>query len=267
MALRARRFPPPNLAMNLFRSTIGRKFLMAVTGLILIGFVIGHLVGNLQVFAGPDALNGYSHFLQSLGPTLWVARIGLLVAVAIHIWAATVLTLENHAAREVAYSVKHTIRATLASRTMRWSGYIVLAFILYHLAHFTLGIAQSNTFKGAFPEYTMAHDYLAMGFLTVKAGTPVADVHSMVILGFQNVIVSIFYMIAVGLLSVHLLHGADSMFQTFGWRSSRWSGALRKVCIAFAALYFLGNLAIPGAVLLDKLQPRAGAAVTASTHR
>ena len=267
MALRARRFPSPNLAMNLFRSTIGRKFLMAVTGLILIGFVIGHLVGNLQVFAGPDALNGYSHFLQSLGPTLWVARIGLLVAVAIHIWAATVLTLENHAAREVAYNVKHTIRATLASRTMRWSGYIVLAFILYHLAHFTLGIAQSNTFKGAFPEYTMGQDYLAMGFLTVKAGTPVADVHSMVILGFQNVIVSIFYMIAVGLLSVHLLHGADSMFQTFGWRSSRWSGALRKVCIAFAALYFLGNLAIPGAVLLGKLQPRADAAVTASTHR
>ena len=253
--------------MNLFRSTIGRKFLMAATGVVLIAFVIGHLVGNLQVFAGPDAINGYSHFLQSLGPTLWAARIGLLVAVGIHVWAATVLTLENHAARTVAYDVKHTIRATLASRTMRWSGYVVLAFIVYHLAHFTLGVAQASTFKTSLSEYVMTHDYLAMGFLTVKAGTPVADVHSMVILGFSNVIVSIFYIIAVGLLSVHLLHGADSMFQTFGWRSARWSGALRKVCVAFALLYFLGNLAIPGAVLLGKLQPRADVAIATSAHR
>src|SRR3954464_10141162 len=133
--------------MNLFRSSIGRKFLMAVTGLILIAFVIGHLVGNLQVFSGPDRLNGYAHFLQSLGPTLWAARIGLLIAVGIHVWAATVLTLENHAARQTKYGVKHTIRATLASRTMRWTGYVVFAFILYHLAHFTLGIAQPGTYK------------------------------------------------------------------------------------------------------------------------
>ncbi|HYP16489.1 MAG TPA: succinate dehydrogenase, partial [Opitutus sp.] len=88
--------------MNLFRSTIGRKINMAITGVILIGFVIGHLVGNLQVFSAPDKLNGYAHFLQSLGPLLWVARIGLLVAVGLHVWAATVLTLENHAARDVA---------------------------------------------------------------------------------------------------------------------------------------------------------------------
>jgi succinate dehydrogenase / fumarate reductase cytochrome b subunit len=253
--------------MNLFRSTIGRKFLMAVTGLILIGFVIGHLVGNLQVFSGPDAINGYSHFLQSLGPALWAARIGLLLAVAIHVWAATVLTMENHAARGVSYSVKHTIRATLASRMMRWSGYIVLAFIAYHLAHFTLGVAQANTFKSSFNEYPMVHDYLVMGFVTVKAGTPVADVHSMVILGFSNVVVSVFYIIAVGLLSIHLVHGTDSMFQTFGLRSSRWSGALRKVCVVFAAVYFLGNLAIPGAVLLGKLKPRENVEVTASIHR
>lgn len=253
--------------MNLFRSTIGRKFLMAVTGLIMIGFVIGHLVGNLQVFSGPDAINGYSHFLQSLGPTLWAARIGLLVAVVIHIWAATALTFENHAARDVSYNVKHTIRATLASRTMRWTGYVVLAFIVYHLAHFTFGVAQTETFKGTLAEYTMADDYHAVGFLTVKAGTAVADVHSMVILGFQNVIVSIFYIVAVGLLSIHLLHGTDSMFQTLGWRSSRWSGALRKTCIVFAAVYFLGNLAMPAAVLMGKLQPRADIAITASVHR
>ena len=253
--------------MNLFRSSIGRKFLMAVSGLILIAFVIGHLVGNLQVFTGPDALNGYSHFLQSLGPTLWAARIGLLVAVAVHVWAATVLTLENHAARRVGYGVKYTIRATLASRMMRWTGYVVLAFILYHLAHFTLGVAQAGTFKGVLPEYEMVRDYHILGFPVVSAGTPVADVHSMVIYGFQNVIVSVFYIIAVGLLSLHLLHGTDSMFQTFGWRSSRWSGALRVICIIFATSYFVGNLAIPGAVLLGKLKLRADAPAAVQVAR
>lgn len=253
--------------MNLFRSTIGRKILMAVTGLILIGFVVGHLVGNLQVFSGPDKLNGYAHFLQSLGPLLWAARIGLLVAVGIHVWAATVLTLENHAARNVGYSVKHTIRATLASRMMRWSGYVVLAFIVYHIAHFTLGVAQADTFKTALPEYTMQSEYHVAGFPVVAAGAVVHDVHSMVILGFQNVIVSIFYVIAVGLLSVHLLHGTDSMFQTLGLRSRRWSGALRKICVVFAAAYFLGNLAIPGAVLLGKLQPHGESPAVAAAQR
>ncbi len=253
--------------MNLFRSTIGRKFLMAVTGLILIGFVIGHLVGNLQVFSAPDKLNGYAHFLQSLGPLLWVARIGLLVAVAIHVWAATVLTLENHAARDVSYSAKHTIRATLASRTMRWTGFVVLAFIVYHIAHFTIGAAGADTFKTALPDYTMTTEYHIAGFPVVAAGTVVHDVHSMVVYGFQNVAVSIFYIIAVGLLSFHLVHGTDSMFQTFGWRSSRWSPALRKVCVTFALLYFLGNLAIPGAVLIGKLQPHAGASAPVAIHR
>ncbi len=253
--------------MNLFRSTIGRKFLMAVTGLILIGFVIGHLVGNLQVFSAPDKLNGYAHFLQSLGPLLWTVRIVLLVAVGIHIWAATVLTLENHEARDVKYSVKHTIRATLASRTMRWTGYVVAAFIVYHIAHFTIGIAQASTFKTNLPEYTMTSDYHLAGFPVVAAGTKVHDVQSMVILGFQNPLVSLFYIVAVGLLSFHLLHGADSMFQTLGWRNGRWSGALRKVCLVFATLYFLGNLAIPGAVLLGRLQPRAGVQSVAVVQR
>ena len=253
--------------MNLFRSTIGRKILMAVTGLILIGFVVGHLVGNLQVFSAPDKINGYAHFLQSLGPLLWVARIGLLVAVGIHVWAATVLTLENHAARDVAYGVKHTIRATLASRMMRWSGYVVLAFIVYHIAHFTLGVAGAESFKTALPEYTMQSEYHIAGFPVVAEGAVVHDVHSMVILGFQNVLVSLFYIVAVGLLSIHLLHGADSMFQTLGLRSTRWSGALRKICVLFAAVYFLGNLAIPGAVLLGKLQPRTEVAAVTAAQR
>jgi succinate dehydrogenase / fumarate reductase, cytochrome b subunit len=255
-----------NLVGALFGSSIGRKFLMAVSGLILIGFVIGHLVGNLQVFQDPDHLNGYAEFLRNTGPALWVARIVIIAAVLIHVWAATVLSLENKAARPEAYGANYTIRATLASRTMRWTGLVVLAFLLYHLAHFTWGWAQTPSFKDNLPTYTMQHEYRVAGFPVLDAGTKVHDVHTMVIVGFQNVIVSLFYIVAVGLLSFHLLHGFDSMFQTFGLRSSRWASGLRKVTVIFCALYFLGNLAIPGAVLLGKLQPRA-AGVAAVQHR
>ncbi len=247
----------------LFTSSIGRKFLMAATGLVMVGFVAGHLAGNLQVFAHPDHLNGYAHFLQSLGPLLWVARSVLIVSVGVHIWAATVLTLENQAARGgTPYGVKHTIQATLASRMMRWTGCIVLAFLLYHLAHFTFGVAQPSTFKEAPPlnHYTMTEDYRVAGFVVVKAGAVVPDVHSMVILGFQNAVVALFYIVAVGLLSVHLLHGMDSLCQTLGLRNAKWSGGLRRIALVFCLLYFLGNLAIPGAVLTGLLQPHAPAA-------
>ncbi len=239
---------------------------MAVTGLILVGFVVGHLVGNLQVFQEPDHINGYAQFLHQLGPLLWVARLVIVASVILHIWAATALTLENNEARgAVAYGFKHTIQATLASRTMRWTGYIVLAFLFYHLAHFTLGLAQSGTYKEALPHYTMGGDYHVAGFVVVKAGADVLDVYNMVILGFQNPIVSLFYIVAVGLLSFHLLHGIDSLFQTLGLRSGKWSGALRVIAIVFCLVYFLGNLAIPGAVLAGKLQPRAVS--VAAAHR
>ena len=247
---------------SLFFSSLGRKLLMAVTGVILIGFVIGHLVGNLQIFSEPDHINGYGQFLHSLGPLLWVARIVLLVSVVIHIWAATVLTLENHKARGTDYGFKHTIRATLASRTMRLTGYVVLAFVLYHLAHFTLGLAQVGTYKENLPHYTMVGDYRVAGFVVVKAGTTdVLDVYNMVILGFQNPVVSLFYIVAVGLLSFHLLHGFDSLFQTLGLRNAKWSGALRKVALLFCLAYFICNLGIPGAVLLGRLTPHPVAVV------
>lgn len=246
-----------NFVGLLFRSSIGRKIIMAVTGVILIGFVIGHLVGNLQVFQDPDHLNGYAHFLHELGPVLWLARIVVIGSVVLHIWAATVLTLENKAARGAEpYAFKHTIRATLSSRTMRLTGYVVLAFLIYHLAHFTLGAAQKDTFKDNLKDYTMREEYRVAGFPVVSPGTVVQDVHSMVVLGFQNVVVSAFYILAVGLLSFHLLHGFDSLFQTFGVRSSRWSIGLRRVVLLFCVAYFIGNLAIPGAVLIGKLQPR-----------
>jgi succinate dehydrogenase / fumarate reductase cytochrome b subunit len=254
-----------NLVGSFFCSSIGRKIIMAVTGLILIGFVIGHLIGNLQIFQEPDHINGYGQFLHSLGALLWIARLGLIASVGLHIWAATVLTLENKQARGTPYGFKHTIQATFASRAMRWTGYIVLAFLLYHLAHFTIGLAQAGTFKENLPRYTMVGDYRVAGFVVVQAGTTaVLDVYNMVILGFQSPIVSLFYIVAVGLLSLHLLHGFASLFQTLGLRSAKWSGALRKVAVVFCAAYFFFNLTIPASVLLGRLQPHAVSVAAAS---
>ncbi|HEX2099631.1 MAG TPA: succinate dehydrogenase, partial [Candidatus Synoicihabitans sp.] len=160
-----------SLLRNLFTSSIGRKFLMAVTGLVLIGFVTGHLVGNLQVFSAPDQLNGYAHFLQSLGPTLWAMRLFLLACVVIHIWTGIALVLENRRARGAQpYGAKRFIRATLASRTMHLSGLVVLAFLVYHIAHFTIGLAGADTFKTALPEYRMTQEYHLMGFPVVASG-------------------------------------------------------------------------------------------------
>src|ERR1700677_1052085 len=201
-----------DLLRNLFGSTIGRKMIMAVTGVVLIVFVVGHLVGNLQVFEDPDRINGYAHFLQSLGPALWAARIVLLVCVGLHIWAATVLAILDRGARgDQPYAVKKWIQATVASRYMRWTGYIVLAFILYHLAQFTFGVAQPGAFKTNIPRYVMRGDYHILGFTAVPARTEVLDVRGMMILGFVNPAVSVFYIVAIGLLSLHLLHGADSL--------------------------------------------------------
>src|SRR5439155_8027843 len=126
-------------------TSTGKKFLMAVSGAALLAFVIGHLLGNLQIFLGAEALNRYSAFLKSTGDLLWIARIGLIVMVAIHIWTSVLLTLENRAARPVAYAQKEYIEASYASRTMHWSGLIILAYLIYHLMHFT--------FLSVHPEY------------------------------------------------------------------------------------------------------------------
>lgn len=237
---------------------------MAVTGVILIGFVIGHLVGNLQVFEHPDRINGYAEFLRQTGPLLWVARIVLLISVALHIWAATVLTIENRRARGgQAYGHHKTwIQASLSSRYIRWTGYIVLAFVVYHLAQFTWGVTNPADFK-AQHAYVMQEDYHVAGFPVIKAGTTVPNVYLMVYRGFESVPVSVFYIIAVGLLSLHLLHGADSLFQTFGWRSHRWGAVLHRIVALFCLLYFLGNLAIPGAIVTGLLPPHPAAQVHA----
>ncbi len=234
---------------------------MAASGLVLIGFVTGHLVGNLQIFAHPDKINGYAHFLQSLGPVLWLVRLFLLACVVVHVWAAVALVLENRAARgPEAYGVSKWLDAVLASRYMKHTGVVVLAFIVYHLAHFTVGVAQADSFKAALPEYTMRGEFHLLGFPIVAKGQVVHDVYSMVFLGFANPVVSLFYIVAVGLLSLHLLHGVESLFQTFGLRNHRWAKCLRGVVTLYCLAYFLGNLAIPGAILTGIAKPAPGTA-------
>lgn len=252
---------------KLFRSSIGRKFLMAVTGVILVGFVIGHLVGNLQIFEHPDKINGYAQFLHQTGGLIWATRLVLLASVVIHVWAATVLTLENKRARGAAYGAgKRWIKASLASRYIRWTGYVVLAFILYHLAHFTFGVTNPDDFKAGH-DYVMKSDYSVAGFPVVAAGTQVDNVYLMVYRGFESAPVAIFYIIAVGLLSFHMLHGIDSLFQTIGWRSTTWANCLRKAVAVLCLLYFLGNLVIPGAILTGALQSHPDAQVHATAAK
>ncbi|MBE7540224.1 MAG: succinate dehydrogenase cytochrome b subunit [Opitutaceae bacterium] len=253
-----------SLIGNLFSSTVGRKFLMAVTGIILVGFVIGHLVGNLQVFGHPDKINGYAQFLHSLGPTLWAVRIGLLLAAVIHIWAAIALTRTNAQARGAQhYGVNKWIRAPFASRYMRLTGLVVLAFIVYHLAQFTFGFASSASFKGHLPEYTMTSTFHVLGFPAVEKGSSVNDVYSMVFYGFQSPVISLFYILAVGFLTLHLLHGFQSVFHSFGWHNASWAPALRAVTIILCVGFFLGNASMPAAILSGWLKPSPGTQVAA----
>jgi len=250
-----------NSIVNLIRSSIGRKFLMAITGLILVGFVTGHLVGNLQIFLHPDHINGYAHFLQGLGPALWLVRLVLLACTVIHVWAAVTLTIESRLARgPEKYGVSKWLNATIASRYMRMTGVVVAAFIVYHIAHFTIGVAQHSTFKAELPKWTMLEDAREFGVPLAAKGDVVDDVYSMVYLGFANPVVSLFYIIAVGLLAMHVMHGADSMFQTFGLRNHKWGCCLRRVVMLYCVVYFLGSLAIPGAILSGVAKPAQGTA-------
>jgi succinate dehydrogenase cytochrome b subunit len=198
---------------------------MAVTGAILFGFVLGHLIGNLQVFLGPEAMNGYAVFLREFlhGTGLWIARAVLLAAVVLHIWAATSLALESRAARPVGYREQKWRESTYASRTMRWSGVIVLVFVVYHLMHFTFGNVHPSFIEG--------------------------DVYHNFVAGFRSVPVSLFYIFAMILLGLHLRHGLWSMFQTLGVSHPRYMRWAHTGAWIFASLIVLGNILFPLAVL------------------
>jgi succinate dehydrogenase / fumarate reductase cytochrome b subunit len=208
---------------------------MALTGLVLFGFVTGHLLGNLQIFLAPEYINVYAHKLEALGPILWLIRALLFACLVIHVWLAIQLTLENRAARPAQYGVNFTNRATLASRVMARTGFVVLAFIFFHIAHYTV--------RAGHPEWS-EHTYtLADGI------TKVRDVHSMMVVGFSSALVSGFYILAVGILSYHLSHGIVSMFQSLGLKNEKWTAGLERFAAGYCWLYFLLNAAIPLAVL------------------
>ncbi len=227
-----------NLLKRTFGSSLGKKYLMAVTGCILFIFVILHLLGNLQVFVGQETLNAYGNLLQTTPELLWTARIVLLAMVLLHIWSAVQLSAENKAARQVPYAHYEVVAASYASRTMLMSGLIIAAFIVYHLLHYTVQV-QAVNFTGQ--DFAGLHDPQGRH-----------DVYHMMILGFSNVWVSLFYIIGVGLLCLHLSHGISSMFQSIGWKSAAYRQFIGLGAIWISILLFLGYISIPVSVLLDR---------------
>lgn len=220
-----------------YQSSIGKKIIVALTGLILIGFIIGHLLGNLQIFFGAEYINSYAEKLRSLGIVLWVIRAFLLVTVLLHIYFTISLALANRRARPEAYKKKSYVKATFASRSMAMSGLVLLAFIIFHIAHFTVRVTDPR-------------------FQLLKAD-PLNryDVFSMMVYGFQNPIVSGFYVLAMFLLALHLSHGTSSFFQSLGLNDKKLTPRLATLGRIFAWLIFVGYVSIPVAVLLGLIQP------------
>jgi len=226
-----------NALSAFYHSSVGKKMIVALSGIILILFVIGHLLGNLQIFLGPDWINGYSHHLRDLGPILWIIRIFLLTTVIVHIYVTIRLAIDNRRARPEAYIDKQHVKATFASRHMVMSGLIVLAFIIYHIAHFTVRVTDRR-------------------FALLKAD-PLNhyDVYSMMVYGFQSIYVSSFYVLGLFLLALHLSHGSSSFFQSLGLNNKTLTPRLAFGGRVFAWLLFLGYTSIPIAVLLGLVKP------------
>ena len=212
-------------------STIGRKALMAVTGAILFGFVSVHMLGNLQMFLHDhEAINRYGTFLREMlhGGGIWVARAVLLASVGLHIWASWSLTRTNWMARPIAYKVVTPDASTYASRTMRWSGPIILLFVVYHLLHFTVGSVHPAFVEG--------------------------DVYRNVIVGFSVWPVAVAYIVAMTALGLHLHHGAWSMLQTLGASHPRWDRSRNTAAKLFTVIVVLGFISVPLAVLAGVLK-------------
>lgn len=215
---------------DLYRSAVGKKAVMAATGIVLFGFVLGHLLGNLKLYLGPQAYNGYARFLRTVGEPvvpanvlLWLVRLVLLACVLLHVAAAWQLTRLGRAARPAAYVAGTRIHTTYASRTMRWGGVIILLFVVYHLLHFTWGTVHPSFVPG--------------------------DVYHNVVTGFQVWWVAIFYVAAQIALGLHLYHGLWSMFQSLGWNHPRFNLWRNGFAHAFAWIVTAGNVSFPVAVL------------------
>jgi len=213
--------------ISFYRSAVCKKWLMAISGIALFGFVVAHMVGNLKVFLGMVHLNEYAEWLRNLGEPafprtvlLWGMRIGLLVAVAVHIIAAYQLTRMNHKARPVKYQSKRDyVAANFASRTMRWTGIIIVLFVIFHLMDLTWGQANPHFVRG--------------------------DPYNNLFNSFERVPVAIAYIVAMFALGLHLFHGLWSMFQSLGLNNPRWNSSRRTFAVAFAVIVTVGNVSMP----------------------
>jgi succinate dehydrogenase / fumarate reductase cytochrome b subunit len=209
-----------------WNATNGKKVVMAVTGAVLFLFLIGHMLGNLQVFAGPDQLNAYGRFLHGVPELLWGVRVILLCCVALHIWASIELAVRKTKARPIGYATRENTVSTYASRTMYWSGPIILAFVIYHLLHLTAGVFHPG---GEFVE---------------------GDVYHNVVSGFQVWYVSAWYVFSMILLGFHIRHGAWSMFQSVGINHPRHTPILKKTAAIVAIVIVAGYISIPVSIML-----------------
>jgi succinate dehydrogenase / fumarate reductase cytochrome b subunit len=225
-------------ALTLYQTSIGKKVLMAVTGLILFAYTFVHMYGNLHVFEGREHLNAYAEWLRVVGTpmlpyggALWIARVILLLSVVGHIWAAWQVTKQDWNGRPVGYGQKKMIAASYAARTMRWGGVILLLFIVYHILHFTTGT------------------------LYVEGRFSQTDVYGNVVNGFRNPIVSLVYIISMVALGLHLYHGVWSMSQTLGWRNAVNNQIWRGFATVMAIVIAGGNIAMPLAVLAGIVRP------------
>ncbi|MFD2255400.1 succinate dehydrogenase cytochrome b subunit [Luteolibacter algae] len=219
-----------------WQSSIGKKLIVAVTGLIMVLFLAGHLTGNLLIYVGRGAFNEYAEFLHDAGhgALIWVARIGLLVAIVLHVWATILLVRENKAARKYKYECQSTIQASKSSRIMIWSGSTILAFVIFHLLHFTVRVTYNDAelVDPLDPERFDAYGMVIRGFEA----------------GFLNFFVVLFYIIAMTLLCSHLSHGVGSIFQTLGLRSKKSRELIHKISVGFAIVIWAGFISIPLAI-------------------
>jgi succinate dehydrogenase / fumarate reductase cytochrome b subunit len=214
-----------------WNSSIGKKLVVALTGLAMVLFLAGHLTGNMLIYAGKEAFDEYARFLHEAGhgALIWVARLGLLVVLVLHVWATILLTRENKAARQQ-YEFQATIQASKSSRIMIWSGLTVLAFIVFHILHFTV---RTNSHLAEIAKES-PYEMVIAGF----SG------------GFLQVLVVLFYVIAMTLLCSHISHGVASMFQTLGFRSKKSASLIQRISLGYSAVIWIGFVSIPVAILL-----------------
>lgn len=225
---------------EIWRSNIFQKWLMALTGLLLVGFLLGHLSGNLLVFLGKEDINAYAHGLRTMGHgvVIWVVRLGLLSMFILHVLAAITLSRRNRAARPASYAKVTPRRSTIASRSMLYSGLLLLTYVLYHLAHFTWGAVHSENYVGQ-PGWQYA----------LADGTVVADVYRMVVASFQVPLIALLYVLAMTMVGLHLNHAIASAFQTMGVTNKRIAPAIRSIGPMLSFIIAAGFSAVPLAIL------------------